>query len=145
MQHPISKCLESALVVLPECVVCACVCVRACACRRVGGLECWRAVPDRAASEPWGPQFCGVLCKGVTERLPARGLAPEANAYSQQLLKIGWKSGIFVGVYIHNSDLISETFFTNVTTNTWLLWATTYWRPNFATAKGTAADMLSKL
>ena len=45
---------------------------------------------DRGAS---GPRFCGALCKGVIQRLPAGGLGrckpQEANAFSQQLLKIG--------------------------------------------------------
>ena len=26
---------------------------------------------DRGVSGPWGPQFCGALCKGVTQRFPA--------------------------------------------------------------------------
>ena len=26
------------------------------------------AVADRGVSGPWGPQFCGGLCKGVTQR-----------------------------------------------------------------------------
>ena len=56
---------------------------------------------DRGVSEPWDPQLCGALCKGVTQRLRAgdlgrckppysgvRGRSPEANAFSQQLLKI---------------------------------------------------------
>ena len=31
------------------------------------------AVADRGVSGPWGPQFCGVLCNGETQRLPAGG------------------------------------------------------------------------
>ncbi len=31
------------------------------------------AVADRGVSGPWGPQFCGALCKGVTQRLLAGG------------------------------------------------------------------------
>ena len=30
-------------------------------------------VADRGVSEPWGPQFCGALCNGETQRLPAGG------------------------------------------------------------------------
>ena len=32
-----------------------------------------RAVADRGVSGPWGPQFCGALCNGDTQRLPAGG------------------------------------------------------------------------
>ena len=32
-----------------------------------------RAVADRGVSGPWGPQFCGALCYGETQRLPAGG------------------------------------------------------------------------
>ena len=31
------------------------------------------AVADRGVSGPWGPQFCGALCYGETQRLPAGG------------------------------------------------------------------------
>ena len=30
-------------------------------------------VADRGVSGPWGPQFCGALCYGETQRLPAGG------------------------------------------------------------------------
>ena len=30
-------------------------------------------VADRGVSGPWGPQFCGALCNGETQRLPAGG------------------------------------------------------------------------
>ena len=52
-----------------------------------------QAVADRGVSGPWGPQFCGALCNGETQRLPAggagtpggvRGRAPEANTFWQQ-------------------------------------------------------------
>ena len=31
----------------------------------------WDTVADRGVSGPWGPQFCGALCKGVTQRFTA--------------------------------------------------------------------------
>ena len=31
-------------------------------------------VADRGVSEPWGPQFCGALCNGETQRLPLEAL-----------------------------------------------------------------------
>ena len=31
------------------------------------------SVADRGVSGPWGPQFCGALCYGETQRLPAGG------------------------------------------------------------------------
>ena len=31
------------------------------------------AVADSRVSGPWGPQFCGALCYGETQRLPAGG------------------------------------------------------------------------
>ena len=42
------------------------------------GLKCSTIqtypVADRGALGPWGPPFCGALCKGVTQRLPAGGM-----------------------------------------------------------------------
>ena len=43
-------------------------------CAVVRYLAVVAAVADHGASGPWGPQFCGALCKGVTQRLPAGGL-----------------------------------------------------------------------
>ena len=37
------------------------------------------AVADSGVSGPWGPQFCGALCKGVTQRIPAGVLGGTAN------------------------------------------------------------------
>ena len=32
-----------------------------------------KTVADRGVSGPWGPQFCGALCYGETQRLPSGG------------------------------------------------------------------------
>ena len=37
----------------------------------VTGVYGMFTVADRGVSGPWGPQFCGALCKGVTQRFPA--------------------------------------------------------------------------
>ena len=76
------------------------------------------AVADRGVSGPWGPQFCGALCNGETQRLPAgcAGSPPVGSEaeprrqphFGNNILKIGWKSDILVAVYTHNSDLITD-------------------------------------
>ena len=45
-------------------------------------------VAHRGVSGPWGPQFCGALCYGETQRLPAGGagsppVGSEAGARTQ--------------------------------------------------------------
>ena len=74
---------------------------------------------DRGVSGPWGPQFCGALCNGETQRLPAGGAGgPPAGSgaeprrqthFGKNIFKIGWKSDIWVAVYTHNSDVISDS------------------------------------
>ena len=92
-----------------------------------GGVYVWAhvrafvhvcAVADRGVSGPWGPQFCGALCNGETQRLLAGGagsppVGSEAEPrrqthFGDNILKIGWKSGILVAVCTHNSDLITD-------------------------------------
>ena len=68
---------------------------------------------DRGVSGPWDPQICEALWKGVTQRVPAgflgalkapsgaRGGAPEANAFWQNILKIGFKKIRYLGRRLH--------------------------------------------
>ena len=74
------------------------------------------AVADRGVSGPWGPQFCEALGNGEAQRLPAGGAgSPQVGSeakprrqthFGNNILKIGWKSGILVAVCTNNSDLI---------------------------------------
>ena len=66
-------------------------------------------VADRGVSGSWGPQFCGALCNGETQRLTAgaleapvgvRGRAPEANAFWQQHIE-NWLKIIYLGRRLH--------------------------------------------
>ena len=57
------------------------------------------AVADRGVSGPWGPQFCGALCNGETQRLPDGGAgSPQVGSeakprrqthFGNNILKIG--------------------------------------------------------
>ena len=73
--------------------------------------QCQRIHPvaDRGVSGPWDPQFCGALCNGETQRLPAgalealggvRGRAPEANAFWQQHIE-NWLKIRYLGHRLH--------------------------------------------
>ena len=44
----------------------------------------FKPVADRGVSGPWGPQFYGALCRGVTQRFPVGGLA---NLFWQQYIE----------------------------------------------------------
>ena len=55
-------------------------------------------VADRGVSGPWGPQFCGALCNGETQRLPAGGA--EANAFWQQHIE-NWLKIRYIGRHLY--------------------------------------------
>ena len=58
-----------------------------------------RAVADRGVSGPWGPQFCGGLCNGETQRLPAGG-AGSPNTFWQQYIE-NWLKIRYLGRCLH--------------------------------------------
>ena len=67
----------------------------------------WRGNDFSTGGQAWcvtQPFQLGV-CKPPSA---ARGRAPEANAFGNNLLKINLKSGLWIAVYTPNSDPISD-------------------------------------
>ena len=54
------------------------------------------AVADRGVSGPWGPQFCGALCNGETQRLPAGGAgSPQVGSEAKPRMQTHFGNNIY--------------------------------------------------
>ena len=60
-------------------------------------------VADRGVSGPWGPIFCGALCKGVTQCFPAGGVralqapTPQLENVDMMSYPIKWRLSFLGG------------------------------------------------